>query len=51
MWITWMDSFGSGQRQVRTSCLYGNEHSGSMKCSEYLDEMRNYQLVKQYAVP
>jgi hypothetical protein len=38
--MIWTDSFDSGQRQVRASCVYGNEHSVSMKCSEYFDELR-----------
>jgi hypothetical protein len=32
-----MDSVGSGQGQVAGTCECGNEHSGSIKCGEFLD--------------
>ena len=35
-----MDGAGSGYGQVAGTCEYGNELSGSIKCAEFLDEMR-----------
>jgi hypothetical protein len=31
------------------SCENGNKHLGSMKCGEFLDDMRNYQLIEDCA--
>ena len=36
-----LDSAGSGQGQVACSCECGNEPSGSIKCGEFLDSVRN----------
>ena len=35
-----MDWSGSGYGQVAGSCKRGNEHSGSIKCGEFLDLLR-----------
>jgi len=35
------DYCGSGQEQVAGACECGNEHSGSIKCGEFLDWLRN----------
>jgi hypothetical protein len=35
-----LDWYGSGERQVAGSCECGNEHSGSIKCGEFLDYLR-----------
>jgi hypothetical protein len=32
-----LDSSGSGQGEVAGSFVYGDEHSGSMKCVEFLE--------------
>ena len=32
-----LDRAGSGWRQVAETCERGNEHSGSVKCGEFLD--------------
>ena len=32
-----LDRVGSGQGQVMGTCECGNEHSGSIKCGEFLD--------------
>jgi hypothetical protein len=37
VWGCVLDSFGSGYGQVAGSCEQGNEHSGSIKCGEFLD--------------
>ena len=36
-WERGLDWSGSGEGQVVGSCEYGNEHSGSIKCGEFLD--------------
>jgi hypothetical protein len=37
VWGCGLDSFGSGEGQVASSCEHGNEPSGSIKCGEFLD--------------
>jgi hypothetical protein len=36
---------------VADSCEHGNEHSGSIKCGEFLDYLRNYHLLKKDSSP
>jgi hypothetical protein len=36
-WGDGLNLFGSGQRQVTSSCKCGNETAGSIKCREFLD--------------
>ena len=36
----------AGYRTKPHSCEYGNKILGSTKCAEFLDDMRNYQLVE-----
>ena len=41
---------GSGQAAAAAaarSCECGNKPSGSIKCGEFCDQMRNYQLLKK----
>jgi hypothetical protein len=42
-----MDSSGSGQRQVMGSCGCGNEHSGTIKCRKFFDQLRTCQLLRK----
>ena len=37
MWGYGLNRVGSGYGQVADVCEYGNEHSGSIKCGEFLD--------------
>jgi hypothetical protein len=37
-----VDWIGSGYRQVAGCCEHGDEHSDSMQCGEFLDQLRNY---------
>jgi hypothetical protein len=36
-WEYGLDRSGSGQGQVASTCVCGNEHSGSIKCGKVLD--------------
>ena len=38
---------GSGQGQVAGACKRGNEHSGFIKCGEFVDWLRNCWLLKK----
>jgi hypothetical protein len=44
----WTDSTGSGC-PVAGSCEHGNEHLSSKKGGEFLDPLRDYQLLKDSA--
>jgi len=37
-----LDRAGSGQGEVAGTCDCGNEHSGSIKCGEFLDYLTTY---------
>ena len=37
MWVYGLDWDGPGWRQVVDTCECGNEHSGYVKCGEFLD--------------
>jgi hypothetical protein len=39
-----LDRSGSGQGPVEGSCEHGNEHSGSIKWWEVLEQLHNWQL-------
>jgi hypothetical protein len=41
-----LDSSGSGQIPVASSCECGNKSSGSVKDGEYLCSLTDYQLLK-----
>jgi hypothetical protein len=41
------DSSRSGKVQFLGCCERGNESSGSLKCGELLEKMRNYHLVQK----
>jgi len=43
-----MDSTGSG---VAGSCEHGNEHSGSIKGGEFLEQLSDYHLLMMTYVP
>ena len=49
MWGHGLDRGGSGQEQVASICECANKHSDSIKCREYLDQLRTGQLVKKDA--
>ena len=42
-----LDQAGSGQGQVAGTCEYGDEHSGSIKCGEFLDQLKTGQLLNK----
>ena len=37
--------------QVTDQCKHGYESSGSIKCEDFLDELRNYELLKECRGP
>jgi len=43
--VDWVDLV-KGQAEVALFCEPGNEHSGSIKCVECLEQLRNCQLLK-----
>ena len=47
MWGCGLDRAGSGYGQVVGTCERGNEPSGSIKCGEFLDQLRIGQLLKK----
>ena len=51
MWVYGLDWAGPGQRQVADACECGNEHSGSVKCGEFLDQLQTGQLLKKDSAP
>jgi hypothetical protein len=50
-WDGGMDWIELPQGQVAGSCEYGNEPSGSIKCGEFLDELRTSGLLKKASAP
>ena len=46
-----VDRVGSGQGQVAGTCECGNEPQGSMKCGEFLDQLKIGQLLKKDSSP
>ena len=51
MWVYGLVWAGPGQRQVADACECGNEHSGSVKCGEFLDQLQTSQLLKKDSAP
>ena len=51
MWGYGLDRAGSGQGQVAGTCDCGNDPSGSIKCGEFLDQLRTGQLLKKNYAP
>ena len=51
MWGCGLDQAGSGQGQVAGTCEYSNEPSRSIKCREFLDQLRTGQLLKKDCAP
>ena len=41
-----LDGVGSGYGELESTCEYGNELSGNIKCGEFLDWLQN-QLASQ----
>ena len=50
MWRYGLDQAGSRQGQAAGTYECGNETSGSIKCGEFLDQLRAGQLLKDSAV-
>ena len=46
-----MDRAGTGQAHVAGTCECGNEHSGSIKCGKFLDQLQTGQLLKKDCAP
>ena len=44
--MDWIE-LASEQGQMAGTCDCGNEHSGSIKCGEFLDQLRTGQLLKK----
>jgi hypothetical protein len=42
-----LDASGSGQGPAAGCCEHGNEPMGSIKGSGFLDELRDYKLLKK----
>ena len=51
MWVYGLDWAGPGQKQMADACECGNEHSGSVKCGEFLDQLQTSQLLKKDSAP
>ena len=51
MWVCGLDWAGPGQRQVADACECGNEPWGSVKCEEFLDQLKTCQLLKEDSAP
>ena len=51
MWGYGLDRSGSGYGQVAGTCECGNEPSGSIKCGEFLDQLRIGQFLKKNSTP
>ena len=51
MWGHELDQAGSGQGQVAGAGECGNELSGSIKCGEFLGQLRTDQLLKKDSDP
>ena len=47
MWEYGLDGAGLGLGQVTGTCECGNELSGSIKCEEFLDQLKTGQLLKK----
>ena len=51
MWVYGLGRFGSGQGKMAGTCECGNEHSGSIKCEDFLDQLKTNQLLKKNSAP
>ena len=51
MWGYVLDRGGLGQGQVAGTCECGNQPSGSIKCEEFLDQLKTSQLLKKDSTP
>ena len=51
MWVYGLDLVGPGQRQVADACECDNEPWGSVKCGEFLDQLKTSQLLKKDFAP
>jgi hypothetical protein len=49
-WGHGLNGYDSGQGQVSGFCECGNELSGSIKCREFSDWLRNCQLLRKHCV-
>jgi hypothetical protein len=48
--MDWID-LAQDRDQWRGSCEHGNKSSGSLKCSEVLEWLHNWQLLKKGSAP
>ena len=48
---TGLDLSGTGQGQVASSCEYGNEPSGFIKCGKFLGQLRTNWLLQKDSAP
>jgi len=46
-----IQSCDSGGELVSVSCEHGTQSSGFLKCEEFLDSLRDYQLLKMDSIP
>ena len=46
-WRHGLDQSGSGQGQVAGCCEYGDEPSGSIKCREFFEYLRTFELLRK----
>jgi hypothetical protein len=46
-WECGLNSSGSGQGPIVSSCKHGNEPSGSIKCWEFLERLSNCSLLEK----
>ena len=47
----WLDSSLLQQKQLPSCCKCSNESLGSVKCGEFINQLRNCQLFKKDSVP
>jgi hypothetical protein len=50
-WGVWTELIWLRIRIIGGMCEYGNEHSASIMFWKFLDQLRNYQLLKKGSVP
>ena len=51
MWSYGLDLVGSVQGHMTGTCECGNELSGSIKCVEFLDQLKTDQLLNKDSAP
>jgi hypothetical protein len=46
-----LDASGSGQELAASFCEHGNEHTGSIKCWEILEQLSDWWFLKKDSDP